>query len=203
MMSYKKYFFTAVMLLTQSLTKAQEKVKYQAHFFADAGLGYARAEDGITTVKTNALEQMAISFRLGAGYSFSQYFSSSVNYLYTSRLSAKGVTIADNKTGELAPVNSALSLTVTGALPIGKSSVEFSAGPALLSQNLRRQVQDMPVKTIVTNNIGFHIAAGYRYRISEKWSIKAGFDFMNPFGNKDNWEGDLGMLNVCLRYSFR
>lgn len=183
-----------MLLSTASLAQEQR-------FFVELSGGYARAEDGIPTVELTDLRQMSPSLKVAAGYCFSKHFSAAVQYLAIAQMKATGVVRSTNQAVELRPSFSALAFDLVVSMPIERFSVEFFAGPAYLRQRLVRSAPNRSERTVNSGNLGFHAAAGVRYQFTERVSTALRFDFMNPFGDAEHWEGDVGVLNAALRYS--
>lgn len=195
-MSFIDRFLTLFLVLFSTASLAQEP-----RFFVELSGGYARAEDGIPTVALTDLQQMSPSLKVAAGYCFSKHFSAAAQYLTIAQMKATGVVRSTNQAVELRPSFSALAFDVIVSMPIERFSVEVFAGPAYLRQRLVRSAPNRSERTVNTGNVGFHAAAGVRYQLTERVSTALRFDFMNPFGNAEHWEGDVGVLNAALRYS--
>ena len=195
-MSFIDRFLALFLVLFSTASLAQEP-----RFFVELSGGYARAEDGIPTVALTDLQQMSPSLKVAAGYCFSKHFSVAAQYLAVAQMKAAGVVRSTNQAVELRPSFSALAFDLVVSRPIERFSVEVFAGPAYLRQRLVRSAPNRSERTVNTGNVGFHAAAGVRYQFTERVSSALRFDFMNPFGDPEHWEGDVGVLNAALRYS--
>ncbi len=195
-MSFINRFLALFLVLFSTASLAQEP-----RFFVELSGGYARAEDGIPTVALTDLQQMSPSLKVAAGYCFSKHFSVAAQYLAIAQMKATGVVRSTNQAVELRPSFSALAFDLIVTMPIERFSVEVFAGPAYLRQRLVRRAQNQSERTVNTGNVGFHAATGVRYQFTERVSTALRFDFINPFGDAEHWEGDAGVLNAALRYS--
>lgn len=45
------------------------------------------------------------------------------------------------------------------------------------------------------------VSLGYALRLTDKVAFTLQFDFSDPYGSEDVWEGDLGLLNAGIKYS--
>ena len=192
----KTVLFTLLLTFMSIVSLAQ-----QNHFFIELGGGYARAEDGIPSVELSSLQQLSPSLRLAVGYSINANLSVIAQYIAVAEMKANGVVKTTSQTVELRPSFHTIAFDLVGTVPIEKISLELFGGPAYLRQRLVREEQNQSGRTLVTGNVGLHLAAGVRYQFTERVSTALRFDFMNPFGDTKHWEGDVGVVNVALRYS--
>jgi hypothetical protein len=45
------------------------------------------------------------------------------------------------------------------------------------------------------------VSLGYAHKLTDKVVFTSQFDFSDPYGSEDVWEGDLGLLNLGVMYS--
>ncbi len=171
--------------------------------YAHASAGLARSEDGLKFIVKESASQWTPKLNLGIGYRFNKYLGIEIHAatMLTS-LTANGTLVLNNEKAEVTASHSNVMISPKFYLPFGdKSELFLRTGLGFLFSQSEINSPSNPDFKKSTTNIGYMVTLGYAYRLSEKVVFTLQFDFSDPYGSKDVWEGDLGLLNVGIKYS--
>jgi len=171
--------------------------------YVHASAGLARSEDGLKFMAKESASQWTPKLNLGIGYRFNKYLGIETHAatMLTS-LKAKGTLVLNNEKAEVTARHSNVMISPKFYMPFGdKSELFLRTGLGfLISQSAINSPSNLDFKKSTTN-IGYMVSLGYAYRLSEKVVFTLQFDFSDPYGSNDVWEGDLGLLNAGIKYS--
>jgi opacity protein-like surface antigen len=86
-------------------------------------------------------------------------------------------------------------------LPFGdKSEIFLRTGLGFLLSQSTISSPSNPNFEKSTSNFGYMVSLGYAHKLTDKVVFTLQFDFSDPYGSKDVWEGDLGLLNAGIKY---
>lgn len=171
--------------------------------YAHASARLARSEDGLKFIVKESASQWTPKLNLGIGYRFNKYLGIEIHAatMLTS-LKANGTLVLNNEKAEVTARHSNVMISPKFYLPFGdKSELFLRTGLGFLFSQSEINSPSNPDFKKSTTNIGYMVTLGYAYRLSEKVVFTLQFDFSDPYGSKDVWEGDLGLLNVGIKYS--
>ena len=171
--------------------------------YTHASAGLARSEDGLKFMVKESASQWTPKANLGIGYRFNKYLGIETHAatMLTS-LKANGTLVLNNEKAEVTAIHSNVMISPKFYLPLGeKSEIFLRTGLGFLLSQSEINSPSNPDLKKSTSNIGYMVSLGYAYRLSEKIVFTLQFDFSDPYGSKDVWEGDLGLLNAGIKYS--
>ena len=170
--------------------------------YVHASAGLARSEDGLKFMVKESASQWTPKVNLGVGYRFNKYLGIETHAatMLTS-LKANGTLVLNNEKAEVTARHSNVMISPKFYLPIGdKSEIFLRTGIGFLrSQSEINSPSNRDFKKS-TANIGYMVALGYAHKLTDKVVFTLQFDFSDPYGSKDVWEGDLGLLNAGIKY---
>ena len=117
-------------------------------------------------------------------------------------LKANGTLLLNNEKAEVTARHSNVMISPKFYLPFGdRSELFLRTGLGFLLSQSEINSPSNPDFKKSTSNIGFMVSLGYAHKLTEKIVFTLQFDFSDPYGSKDVWEGDLGLLNAGIKYS--
>jgi opacity protein-like surface antigen len=140
---------------------------------------------------------------LGIGYRFNKYLGIETHAatMLTS-LKANGTLVLNNEKAEVTAIHSNVMISPKFYLPLGeKSEIFLRTGLGFLLSQSEINSPSNPDLKKSTSNIGYMVSLGYAHKLTDKVVFTLQFDFSDPYGSKDVWEGDLGLLNAGIKYS--
>lgn len=201
-MSYFFRFFTTLILLTSSVRLIAQALPNKT-LYAHASAGLARSEDGLKFMAKESASQWTPKANLGIGYRFNKYLGIETHAatMLTS-LKASGTLVLNNEKAEVTARHSNVMISPKFYLPLGdKSEIFLRTGLGfLLSQSKINSPSNRDFNKS-TSNLGYMVSLGYAHKLTDKLVFTLQFDFSDPYGSKDVWEGDLGLLNAGIKYS--
>jgi opacity protein-like surface antigen len=201
-MSYFFRFFTTLILLTSSVRLIAQALPNKT-LYAHASAGLARSEDGLKFMVKESASQWTPKANLGIGYRFNKYLGIETHAatMLTS-LKASGTLVLNNEKAEVTARHSNVMISPKFYLPLGdKSEIFLRTGLGfLLSQSKINSPSNRDFNKS-TSNLGYMVSLGYAHKLTDKLVFTLQFDFSDPYGSKDVWEGDLGLLNAGIKYS--
>jgi len=201
-MKYLVTFFATLILHTSGIKLIAQTLSNKT-LYAHASAGLARSEDGLKFMVKESASQWTSKLNLGIGYRFNKYLGIETHAatMLTS-LKAKGTLVLNNEKAEVTARHSNVMISPKFYLPLGdKSELFLRTGLGFLLSQSEINSPSNPDFKKSTSNIGYMVSLGYAYRLSEKIVFTLQFDFSDPYGSKDVWEGDLGLLNAGIKYS--
>jgi len=171
--------------------------------YVHASAGLARSEDGLKFMVKESASQWTPKANLGFGYRFNKYLGIETHAatMLTS-LKAKGTLVLNNEKAEVTARHSNVMISPKFYLPLGdKSELFLRTGLGFLLSQSEINSPSNPDFKKSTSNIGYMVSLGYAHKLTEKIVFTLQFDFSDPYGSKDVWEGDLGLLNAGIKYS--
>jgi len=200
-MKYLVAFFATLNLFTSSVKLIAQALPNKT-LYAHASAGLARSEDGLKFMVKESASQWTPKANLGIGYRFNKYLGIETHAAtMLISLKAKGTLVLNNEKAEVTARHSNVMISPKFYLPFGdKSEIFLRTGFGFLrSQSEIKSPSNPDFKKSITN-IGYMVSLGYAYRLSDKLVFTLQFDFSDPYGSKDVWEGDLGLLNAGIKY---
>jgi opacity protein-like surface antigen len=171
--------------------------------YTHASAGLARSEDGLKFMVKESASQWTPKANLGIGYRFNKYLGIETHAatMLTS-LKANGTLVLNNEKAEVTAIHSNVMISPKFYLPLGEKSEIFLRTDLgfLISQSEINSPSNPDLKKS-TSNIGYMVSLGYAHKLTDKVVFTLQFDFSDPYGSKDVWEGDLGLLNAGIKYS--
>lgn len=201
-MKYIVAFFATLSLHTSGIKVIAQALPDQT-LYAHASAGLARSEDGLKFMVKESASQWTPKLNLGIGYRFNKYLGIETHAatMLTS-LKATGTLVLNNEKAEVTARHSNVMISPKFYLPFGdKSELFLRTGLGFLLSQSKINSPSNPDFKKSTTNIGYMVSLGYGYRLSKKVVFTLQFDFSDPYGSKDVWEGDLGLLNAGIKYS--
>ena len=171
--------------------------------YVHASAGLARSEDGLKFMVKESASQWTPKANLGFGYRFNKYLGIETHAatMLTS-LKANGTLVLNNEKAEVTAKHSNVMISPKFYLPLGdKSELFLRTGLGFLLSQSEINSPSNPDFKKSTSNIGYMVSLGYAHKLTEKIVFTLQFDFSDPYGSKDVWEGDLGLLNAGIKYS--
>jgi len=171
--------------------------------YTHASAGLARSEDGLKFMVKESASQWTPKANLGIGYRFNKYFGIETHAatMLTS-LKANGTLVLNNEKAEVTAIHSNVMISPKFYLPLGdKSEIFLRTGLGFLISQSEINSPSNPDLKKSTSNIGYMVSLGYAHKLTDKVVFTLQFDFSDPYGSKDVWEGDLGLLNAGIKYS--
>ena len=172
-------------------------------FYVHASAGLARSEDGLKFMVKESASQWTPKANLGVGYRFNKYLGIETHAatMLTS-LKANGTLVLNNEKVEVTARHSNVMISPKFYLPLGdKSELFLRTGIGFLLSQSEINSPSNPDFKKSTSNIGYMVSLGYAHKLTDKVVFTLQFDFSDPYGSKDVWEGDLGLLNAGIKYS--
>jgi len=172
-------------------------------FYVHASAGLARSEDGLKFMVKESASQWTPKANLGVGYRFNKYLGIETHAAtMLSSLKANGTLVLNNEKAEVTARHSNVMISPKFYLPLGdKSELFLRTGLGFLLSQSEINSPSNPDFKKSTSNIGYMVSLGYAHKLTEKIVFTLQFDFSDPYGSKDVWEGDLGLLNAGIKYS--
>ena len=200
-MKYLVTFFATLILLTSGIKLIAQSLPNKT-LYAHASAGLARSEDGLKFMVKESASQWTPKLNLGIGYRFNKYLGIEIHAAtMLTLLKAKGTLVLNNEKAEVTARHSNVMISPKFYLPLGdKSELFLRTGLGFLLSQSEINSPSNPDFKKSTSNIGYMVSLGYAYRLSEKIVFTLQFDFSDPYGSKDVWEGDLGLLNAGIKY---
>jgi opacity protein-like surface antigen len=171
--------------------------------YVHVSAGLARSEDGLKFMVKESASQWTPKANLGIGYRFNKYLGIETHAatMLTS-LKANGTLVLNNEKAEVTARHSNVMISPKFYLPLGdKSELFLRTGLGFLLSQSEINSPSNPDFKKSTSNIGYMVSLGYAHKLTEKIVFTLQFDFSDPYGSKDVWEGDLGLLNAGIKYS--
>jgi opacity protein-like surface antigen len=171
--------------------------------YTHASAGLARSEDGLKFMVKESASQWTPKANLGIGYRFNKYLGIETHAatMLTS-LKANGTLVLNNEKAEVTAIHSNVMISPKFYLPLGeKSEIFLRTGLGFLISQSEINSPSNPDLKKSTSNIGYMVSLGYAHKLTDKVVFTLQFDFSDPYGSKDVWEGDLGLLNAGIKYS--
>lgn len=200
-MKYLVTFFATLVLLTSGIKLIAQTLSNKT-LYAHASAGLARSEDGLKFMVKESASQWTSKLNLGIGYRFNKYLGIETHAatMLTS-LKAKGTLVLNNEKVEVTARHSNVMISPKFYLPFGdKSEIFLRTGVGfLLSQSTISSPSNANFEKS-TSNFGYMVSLGYAHKLTDKVVFTLQFDFSDPYGSKDVWEGDLGLLNAGIKY---
>jgi opacity protein-like surface antigen len=170
--------------------------------YIHASAGLARSEDGLKFMVKESASQWTPKANLGVGYRFNKYLGIETHAatMLTS-LKANGTLVLNNEKAEVTARHSNVMISPKFYLPLGdKSELFLRTGLGFLLSQSEINSPSNPDFKKSTSNIGYMVSLGFAQKLTEKIVFTLQFDFSDPYGSKDVWEGDLGLLNAGIKY---
>lgn len=171
--------------------------------YAHASVGLARSEDGLKFMVKESASQWTPKANLGIGYRFSKYLGIETHAatMLTS-LKATGKLVTNNEKVDVTARHSNVMISPKFYLPFGdKSEIFLRTGVGFLLSQSTISSPSNPNFEKSTSNFGYMVSLGYAHKLTDKVVFTLQFDFSDPYGSEDVWEGDLGLLNFGVKYS--
>ena len=171
--------------------------------YVHASAGLARSEDGLKFMVKESASQWTPKANLVVGYRFNKYLGIETHAatMLTS-LKANGTLVLNNEKAEVTARHSNVMISPKFYLPFGdKSEIFLRTGLGFLLSQSEINSPSNPRFKKSTSNIGYMVSLGYAHKLTDKVVFTLQFDFSDPYGSKDVWEGDLGLLNAGIKYS--
>jgi opacity protein-like surface antigen len=180
--------------------KAQILPNKTLYLHASAGL--ARSEDGLKFMVKESASQWTPKVNLGIGYRLSQHLGIEIHTAtMLISLKANGTLVVNNEKVDVTARHSNVMISPKFYLPISdKSEVFLRTGVGFLLSQSTISSPSKPNFEKSTSNFGYMVSLGYAHKLTDKVVFTLQFDFSDPYGSKDVWEGDLGLLNAGIKY---
>lgn len=171
--------------------------------YAHGSVGLARSEDGLKFMIKETASQWTPKANMGIGYRFSKFLGIETHAatMLTS-LKATGKLVTNNEKADVTARHSNVMISPKFYLPIGgKTEIFLRTGVGFLLSQSKISSSSNPNFEKSTSNFGYMISLGYAHKLTDKVVFTLQFDFSDPYGREDVWEGDLGLLNFGVKYS--
>jgi opacity protein-like surface antigen len=198
----QKVIGSLVVLLLCIYFEANAQTLPNKTLYAHASAGLARSEDGLKFMVKESASQWTPKANLGIGYRFSKYLGIETHAatMLTS-LKATGKLVTNNEKADVTARHSNVMISPKFYLPIGdKSEIFLRTGVGFLLSQSTISSPSNPNFKKSTSNFGYMVSLGYAHKLTDKVVFTLQFDFSDPYGSKDVWEGDLGLLNAGIKY---
>jgi opacity protein-like surface antigen len=192
----------AILILFASSTEVMAQTFTNKTLYVHVSAGLSRSEDGLKFMVKESASQWVPKANLGIGYRFNKYLGIETHAatMLTS-LKAKGTLVLNNVKAEVTARHSNVMISPKFYLPLGnKSELFLRTGVGLLLSQSKINSPSNPNFEKSTSNIGYMVSLGYAHKLTDKLVLTLQFDFSDPYGSKDVWEGDLGLLNAGIKY---
>ncbi|WP_162127480.1 outer membrane beta-barrel protein [Flavobacterium phycosphaerae] len=199
----KKNIFTILLIITSSIIQSQTVKKNAVYFNFSSGL--SRSEDGLAFLVNGSAKQWSPMINVGVGYRYNKNFGLELNgSTMITPISAEGVLVINSGKVEIEAKHSNVILSPMVFLPFSnKSEIFLKVGCGILFSKSTIATSSNNDNEVFTDNFGYLIGLGYNKKVSENLVLSAQFDFSDSYGKKEVWTGDLGLLHVGIRYSFK
>ena len=199
----KKNIFTILLIITSSIIQSQTVKKNPVYFNFSSGL--SRSEDGLAFLVNGSAKQWSPMINVGVGYRYNKNFGLELNgSTMITPISAEGVLVSNSGKVEIEAKHSNVILSPMVFLPFSnKSEIFLKVGCGILFSKSTIATSSNNDNEVFTDNFGYLIGLGYNKKVSENLVLSAQFDFSDSYGKKEVWTGDLGLLHVGIRYSFK
>jgi opacity protein-like surface antigen len=170
--------------------------------YVHASAGLARSEDGLKFMVKESASQWTPKANLGIGYRFNKFLGIETHAatMLTS-LKATGKLVTNNEKADVRARHSNVMISPKFYLPFGdKSEIFLRTGVGFLLSQSTISSPSNPNFKKSTSNFGYMVSLGYAHKLTDKVVFTLQFDFSDPYGSKDVWEGDLGLLNAGIKY---
>jgi opacity protein-like surface antigen len=173
-------------------------------FYMIGSFGLARSEDGLKFINTQSASQWTPKANIGLGYRINNFLGIEIHSAtMLTTLKADGTLVSNNESAKVTARHSNVILSPIFHLQISsKSEVFLRTGAGILLSNTKINSLSNPNFNKSTSNIGYMVSLGYAYKVSANVVVTAQFDFSDAYGSEDVWTGDLGLLNLGVKYSF-
>jgi opacity protein-like surface antigen len=201
-MKYKNIFLCLLMVFISSLEiKAQTMPNKSIYLAATAGL--ARSEDGLKFLIKSSASQWTPMLNIGFGFRINKYLGIEFNTAtMLTKLKAEGILVSNSENAMITTKHSSLIISPIFHFPISsKSEIFLRTGGGVLFSTSKINSFSNPNFKKSTSNIGYMITLGYAQKLSDRLTLTVQFDFSDAYGSKDVWEGDLGLLNIGVKYN--
>lgn len=191
-----------ILILLASSTELMAQTFTNKTLYVHTSAGLSRSEDGLKFMVTESASQWVPMVNLGVGYRFNKYLGIETHAatMLTS-LKANGTLVLNNEKAEVTARHSNVMISPKFYLPIGdKSEIFLRTGIGFLLSQSEINSPSNPDFKKSTTNIGYMVSLGYAHKLTDKLVFTLQFDFSDPYGSKDVWEGDLGLLNAGIKY---
>lgn len=198
----QKVIGSLVVVLLCIYSEANAQTLPNKTLYAHASVGLARSEDGLKFMVKESASQWTPKANLGIGYRFSKYLGIETHAatMLTS-LKATGKLVTNNEKADVTARHSNVMISPKFYLPFGdKSEIFLRTGLGFLLSQSEINGPSNPDFKKSTTNIGYMVSLGYAHKLTDKVVFTLQFDFSDPYGSKDVWEGDLGLLNAGIKY---
>lgn len=172
-------------------------------FYVSASAGLARSEDGLGFLVKRSASQWTPMANIGAGYRFNRVLGVELRSAYMlADLKAEGTLLSTNEPVNVTARHYSLVIGPIFHLPLSdRSEVYLGTGAGLLFSNTEMNSPSDPDLQTFTTNIGYMVTIGYARQLSGRVMATMQFDFSDPYGSAGVWEGDLGLLNIGIKYA--
>jgi opacity protein-like surface antigen len=193
--------FGIVSLLTNSVIAQTVPAKT---FYMIGSFGLARSEDGLKFLELQSASQWTPKVNIGFGYRINKYLGIEIHSArMLTTLKADGTLVSNNEIAKVTARHSNVIISPIFYLPISsKSELFLRTGAGILHSNTKINSMSNPNFSKSTSNIGYMVSLGYAHKVSARMTVTAQFDFSDAYGSEDVWTGDLGLLNLGVKYSF-
>jgi opacity protein-like surface antigen len=199
-----KFNICLFVLLLCSFVEINAQTFRAKTFYMIGSVGLARSEDGLKFINTQSTSQWTPKANIGLGYRINNFFGIEIHSAtMLTTLKAEGTLVSNNESAKVTARHSNVMLSPIFHLQISsKSEVFLRTGAGILLSNTKVNSLSNPNFNKSTSNIGYMVSLGYAHKVSANMIVTAQFDFSDPYGSEDVWTGDVGLLNLGVRYSF-
>jgi opacity protein-like surface antigen len=199
----RKVIVSLVLALLCIYFKVNSQTLPNKTLYIHASAGLARSEDGLKFMIKESASQWTPKANLGIGYRFSKNLGIETHAatMLTS-LKATGKLVINNEKADVTARHSNVMISPKFYLPIGgKAEIFVRTGVGFLLSQSKISNPSNPNFEKSTSNFGYMVSLGYAHKLTDKVVFTLQFDFSDPYGSEDVWEGDLGLLNLGVMYS--
>ncbi len=193
----------SLLLLWMPILQTKAQIMSNKTFYLNASIGLARSEDGLDFLIKNSASQWTPMLNIGIGYRINKYLGVELNAAtMLTELKAEGTLVSNNEKASINARHSNLIIGPIFHLPISsKSEIFLRTGVGLLLSKSEINSSSNPDFEKYTSNVGYKVTLGYARRVSTRLILMAEADFSDTYGSEDVWAGDIGLLNVGIKYS--
>ena len=162
-------------------------------FYVGGSVGQASLNESVNS--TISIDDEDTSFRLSAGYSFSDYFAVEGGYIDFGEVS-DSFTVA-GVTGRVEAEADGFDLALVGSLPVSeKFSLTGRAGYLFWDADVKATATGVPTISDSEDGNDLFFGIGAEYRFTDQWSLTGGWD------RYELDDVDFDNLHVGVRYRF-
>ena len=194
--------FRSFLLILIPFTESKAQTISGSTTYLHASAGLARSEDGLRFLSSYSASQWTPMLNVGLGHRFNRNIGLEAHAAtMLTRLNAEGLSVSNNQKTSVAARHSNLMAGLKLFAPMSdrfEMFIRASVG-MLFSRSDITAVSDLTLRKS-TSNLGYMFSFGFAHRLAGKTVLTIQFDFSDPYGSEDVWYGDMGLLNIGMKF---